>query len=50
MSRDKKVRDQVLTLVLMRGIGQSFLTSDYDRGALRQMLTDRPTGIATAHR
>ncbi len=50
MSRDKKVRDQVLTLVLLRGIGQAFLTSDYDRDALRQMLTDRPSGTDSTHR
>ncbi len=47
MSRDKKVRDQVLTLVLMRGIGKAFLTSSYDREALHQMLAEQPAKAAT---
>ncbi|MEM7206243.1 MAG: 3-dehydroquinate synthase [Pseudomonadota bacterium] len=38
MSVDKKVRDGVLKLVLMRGIGQSVVTADYERDALMQFL------------
>lgn len=40
MSRDKKVRDDILTLVLMKGIGQSFLSTDYDRQLLTSCLNN----------
>jgi 3-dehydroquinate synthase len=38
MYRDKKVRDNVLTLVLMNDIGASFLTSTFDPERLRTTL------------
>ncbi len=38
MSHDKKVRDNNLTLVLMRGIGQAFLCNDFDQQKLRKTL------------
>lgn len=38
MSRDKKVKDHVLTLVLLRGIGEAFLTHEYDRDQLTASL------------
>lgn len=38
MSNDKKVRDSKLTLVLMRGIGESFLSNDFDQQRLRKTL------------
>ncbi len=38
MSHDKKVRDNQLTLVLMRGIGKSFLTDTFDNQQLRKTL------------
>ncbi len=39
MSHDKKVRDKKLTLVLMRGIGKSFLCNDFDQKQLSKTLT-----------
>ncbi len=38
MSRDKKMRDKTLTLVLMHGIGQSFLCNDFDQKQLLKTL------------
>ncbi len=38
MSRDKKVRDNNLTLVLLRGIGQAFLCNDFDQQKLKNTL------------
>jgi len=38
MSRDKKVRDKQLTLVLMKDIGQSFLSNDFDQHKLASTL------------
>ena len=38
MLNDKKVRDSKLTLVLMRGIGESFLSNDFDQQQLRKTL------------
>ena len=38
MTHDKKVRDKELTLVLMRGIGQSFLCKDFDQQQLTKTL------------
>lgn len=38
MSRDKKVQDGVLSLVLLRQLGEGVLTSDYDPKALRAVL------------
>lgn len=38
MYRDKKVRDNVLTLVLLRDVGNSFLTNTFDPQLLRQSL------------
>lgn len=38
MSRDKKVQNGVMKLVLMRQIGEAVLTSDYDPQALRAVL------------
>ena len=38
MSLDKKVRDNNLTLVLMRGIGEAFLCNDFDQQKLKQTL------------
>ena len=38
MSHDKKVRDKKLTLILMRGIGKSFLCNDFDQKQLAKTL------------
>jgi 3-dehydroquinate synthase len=38
MSRDKKVESGKLTFILVRGIGQAFITRDVDEMALREML------------
>jgi 3-dehydroquinate synthase len=38
MRQDKKVRDGRLTFVLVRGIGQAFLTREVDEAAVRGML------------
>ena len=38
MSLDKKVRDNKLTLVLMRGIGEAFLCNDFDQNILQKTL------------
>ena len=40
MSIDKKVKEGKLYLVLLNGIGDAVLTSDYDHGLLREMLAD----------
>lgn len=40
MSHDKKVRDNHLTLVLMRGIGEAFLCNDFDQQKLKKMLNN----------
>ena len=45
MSQDKKVREGRLTLVLVRGIGEAFVTRDVDTEALRHFLQ---TEIAAA--
>jgi 3-dehydroquinate synthase len=39
MSRDKKVRDGKLTLVLARGIGEAFLTSEVDSADMENFMT-----------
>ncbi len=41
MAVDKKVRDGNLRLVLLRGIGKAFLTSDFDESALTSLLARR---------
>jgi len=41
MSRDKKVESGKLTFILARGIGASFITSDVDEGAVRELLARR---------
>lgn len=38
MYRDKKVRDSVLTLVLMKDIGEAFLSNDFDQNLLMDSL------------
>lgn len=38
MYRDKKVRDNVLTLVLLRDIGEAFLSNDFDQNLLMESL------------
>jgi len=38
MSIDKKVQDGVLHLVLMKSLGESFITSDFDTDALKKVL------------
>lgn len=38
MSIDKKVQDGILHLVLMKSLGESFITSDYDTQALERVL------------
>ena len=40
MAVDKKVLDGGLRLVLLRGIGQAVVTSDFDAGLLRQVLEE----------
>lgn len=40
MAQDKKVMDGRLRFVLARGIGDAFVTSDVDRGAVRDLLAD----------
>ena len=40
MSVDKKVKDGQLRLVLMKGIGQSLVTSDFDSKALEELLNE----------
>lgn len=45
MSQDKKVREGRLTLILVRGIGEAFVTRDIDTQALRDFLQ---TEIAAA--
>jgi len=39
MSVDKKMQDGVLSLVLMKSYGESVVTSDFDKDALRDVLT-----------
>lgn len=41
MSRDKKVQDGVMSLVLLRQLGEATLTSDYDPQALQAVLERR---------
>jgi 3-dehydroquinate synthase len=38
MSVDKKVQDGVLHLVLMKSLGKSIISSDFDKVALQQVL------------
>jgi len=38
MSIDKKVQDGVLHLILMKSMGESFITKDFDKNALRKVL------------
>jgi len=38
MSIDKKVQDGVLNLILMKSMGESFITSDFDKQALTKVL------------
>jgi 3-dehydroquinate synthase len=40
MSRDKKVKNGKLTLILARGIGQSFITDDVDPQSIRALWAD----------
>lgn len=40
MAIDKKVQDGKLRLVLMKGIGQSLVTADFDKKALEEMLNE----------
>ena len=37
MKRDKKVVDDKMTLILVRGIGQAFITQDVDENAVREI-------------
>ena len=39
MSIDKKVQDGVLHLVLMKSLGESFISSDFDKNALNKVLS-----------
>jgi 3-dehydroquinate synthase len=39
MSIDKKVQDGVLHLILMKSMGESFISSDFDKAALQKVLT-----------
>ena len=41
MAVDKKVRDGKLRLVLLKGVGEAFLCSDFDRAALEAVLKQR---------
>jgi len=38
MSIDKKVQDGILHLILMKSLGESFISSDYDKQALQVVL------------
>ena len=40
MSVDKKVKDGQIRLVLLKGIGESVVTSDFDQQALKDMLDE----------
>ncbi|MCH7936735.1 MAG: 3-dehydroquinate synthase [Proteobacteria bacterium] len=40
MGRDKKVRSGAMTFVLLRGIGQAFITQDVDLGLLAEVLKE----------
>ena len=40
MAQDKKVEDGKLRFIMARGIGDAFVTSDVDRGVVREVLTD----------
>jgi 3-dehydroquinate synthetase len=40
MLQDKKARNGRLTLILARDIGQAFIASDVDEGAVRAYLAD----------
>ena len=46
MGQDKKVRSGAMTFVLLRGIGQAFITQDVDLGLLSEVLEQalEPTG------
>lgn len=46
MGQDKKVRDGRMTFVMVRGIGQAFLTQDVDVEAVRAMLAEKCTPLA----
>jgi 3-dehydroquinate synthase len=39
MSVDKKVKEGVIRLVLMKGIGESIITDDYDKKKLEETLS-----------
>ena len=39
MAHDKKAKDGKLTFVLLRGIGQAFVTSDVPVEAVREVLS-----------
>ncbi|HIO97390.1 MAG TPA: 3-dehydroquinate synthase, partial [Leucothrix sp.] len=39
MSLDKKVQDGVLYLVLMKSLGESIVSSDFDKSALHKVLS-----------
>ena len=41
MGQDKKVVDGKLTFILVRGIGEAFITRDADRGTLKALLGER---------
>jgi 3-dehydroquinate synthase len=41
MSIDKKVQDGVLHLVLMKSLGESFISSDFDKQALQRVLGNK---------
>ena len=38
MGQDKKVRDGKITLILVRGIGQAFVSRDVEAGTIRAFL------------
>jgi 3-dehydroquinate synthase len=40
MAHDKKVADGKLTFILLRGLGQAFVTNDVPLDAVKSVLTD----------
>ena len=40
IGQDKKVRSGAMTFVLLRGIGQAFITQDVDLGLLAEVLEE----------
>jgi 3-dehydroquinate synthase len=44
MGQDKKVIDGALRYIMVRGIGQAFVTSDIPRGVVQSVLQDALKG------